>query len=111
MVLGRVDRQLSRCGDRDWRGPDDEPGEVDATSELVKVARKVRVCPRCGSRETVRIQYGMPAYSERLEADLAVHRVVLGGCMVWDGQPDLNCSVCGLEFLAGGRPPVVDPEW
>jgi hypothetical protein len=55
------------------------------------------------------IQYGMPAYSERLAADLAAHRVVLGGCMVWDDQPDLSCAACGLEFRADGRPPA-DPE-
>ena len=111
MVLGRADRRLSRWADRGWRGPDDEPGKVAATSEPVRTARKARVCPRCGSRETVRIEYGMPAHSDRLEADLAAHRVVLGGCMVWDGQPELSCSACGLEFRADGRPPVVDPEW
>ena len=110
MVLGRADRRLSRWADRGWRGPDDEPGKVAATSEPVKTARKVRACPRCGSRETARIQYGMPAYSERLEADLVAHRVVLGGCMVGPDQPDLSCTACGLEFRADGRPPVLDPE-
>lgn len=81
-----------------------------ATNDPVKTARKGRVCPRCGSRETVRIQYGEPAYSERLAADLEAHRVVLGGCMVWDDQPDLSCTACGLEFRADGRPPVLGPE-
>jgi hypothetical protein len=51
----------------------------------------------------------MPAYSERLAADLEAHRVVLGGCMVWGDQPDLSCTACGLEFRADGRPPVLDP--
>jgi hypothetical protein len=53
----------------------------------------------------------MPAYSERLEADLAAHRVVLGGCIVGPGQPDRSCASCGLEFRADGRPPVLEPEW
>ena len=51
----------------------------------------------------------MPAFSKRLEADLAAHRVVLGGCMVSVGQPDLSCTACGLEFRADGVAPVVDP--
>lgn len=51
----------------------------------------------------------MPAYSERLAADLEAHRVVLGGCVVWGDQPDLSCTACGLGFRADGRRPVVDP--
>ena len=111
MVHGRADCGLPRCGDRGWRGPDDDPGKVVATSEPAKTARRTRTCPRCGSRETVRIQYGMPAYSDHLAADLEAHRVVLGGCMVWDDQPDLSCIACGLEFRADGRPPVLDQAW
>ncbi len=88
---------------------DGDPGEADATTDPVKAARKCGTCPRCGSRETARIQYGMPAFSKRLETDLEAHRVVLGGCMVWDDQPDRSCSSCGLEFRADGRPPVHDP--
>ena len=75
----------------------------------MKTARRSRTCPGCGSREIAKIQYGEPAYSERLETDLEGHRVVLGGCMVWDGQPDCSCTACGLEFRADGFPPVLDP--
>jgi hypothetical protein len=82
---------------------------VDATSEPVKTARRSRTCPGCGSREIATILRGVPAYSEGLEADLEARRVVLGGCMVWDDQPDLSCTACGLEFRADGRSPVLDP--
>jgi len=82
---------------------------MDATSEPVKTAQRSRACPRCGSREIARVQYGMPALSDHLEADLGAHRVVLGGCMVWDDQPDRSCTTCGLEFRTDGRPPIVDP--
>jgi hypothetical protein len=51
----------------------------------------------------------MPALSDRLEADLEARRVVLGGCMTWDDQPDRSCRTCGLEFRADGRPPVAEP--
>ena len=76
----------------------------------MKTARRSRTCPGCGSREIAKIQYGEPAYSEGLEADLEARRVVLGGCMVWDDQPDLSCTACGLEFRADGLPPVLGPE-
>ena len=51
----------------------------------------------------------MPASSKRLEADLAAQRVVLGGCVVWEDQPDRSCRACGLEFRADGVAPVLDP--
>jgi hypothetical protein len=87
----------------------DGPLEVDATIEPAKIAPRTKACPRCGSHEIARIQYGMPAVSKRLEGDLAAHRVVLGGCMVWDHQPDRSCSACVLEFRADGVAPVLDP--
>jgi hypothetical protein len=88
---------------------DGDPGEADATTELVKTARRSSTCPRCGSREIARIRCGMPAFSQRLEADLAAQRVVLGGCVVWDDQPDRSCRACGLEFRADGVAPLLDP--
>jgi hypothetical protein len=88
---------------------DGDPGEVDATTEPLKTARRSSTCLRCGSHQIARIQYGMPAFSKRLEADLDAKRVVLGGCMVWDEQPDRRCTACGQEFRADGRPPVLDP--
>jgi hypothetical protein len=51
----------------------------------------------------------MPAFSKRLEADLEAQRVALGGCVVWDDQPDRSCSACSLEFRADGVAPVLDP--
>jgi hypothetical protein len=82
---------------------------MDATSEPMKTARRSGVCPRCGSSEIARVQYGMPALSDQLKADLAAHRVVLGGCMIRPDQPDRACAVCGLEYRTDGRPPIVDP--
>ena len=90
--------------------PDVDPGRVAATNDRVKTTRGGRVCPRCGSREIATILRGEPAYSNNLEADLETRRVVLGGCVVWDDQPDLGCAACGLEFRADGRPPVLDPQ-
>jgi DNA-directed RNA polymerase subunit RPC12/RpoP len=82
---------------------------MDDTNEPVTTARRSRACPRCGSREIARVRYGMPPLGDQPEADLAARRVVLGGCMVWDDQPDRSCRTCGLEFRADGRTPVADP--
>ena len=90
-------------------GPDDDARKVAATSDPVKTARSNTTCPSCRSRGVARIQYGEPAYSEGLEADLEAHRVVLGGCVVWDDQHDRSCRACGLEFRAEGVAPVLDP--
>ena len=75
----------------------------------MKTVRRVRTCPGCGSREIATILRGEPAYSEGLEADLEARRVVLGGCMVWDDQPDRICTACSLEFRADGLPRILDP--
>ena len=75
----------------------------------MKTAPRSRTCPRCASHEIATIQYGMPAFSKRLGADLKAHRVVLGGCVVWDDQPDRSCSSYGLGFRADGVAPVLDP--
>lgn len=75
----------------------------------MKTAPRSMTCPRCGSPAIARIQYGEPAHSEQLTADLEAHRVVLGGCVVWDDQPNRTCTACGLEFRADRRPPVLDP--
>lgn len=61
-------------------------------------------CPRCGSVDVAEILYGLPAFDDGLEADLAAGRVVLGGCLVWDEQPDLACNACGLEFRTDDEP-------
>ena len=82
---------------------------MDATTKPLTTARRGQTCPRCGSGKIAEIQYGMPAFSKRLEADLEAHRVVLGGCMVWPDQPDLSCAACSFEFRADAVVPVLDP--
>jgi DNA-directed RNA polymerase subunit RPC12/RpoP len=61
-------------------------------------------CQRCGSSDVAWILRGCPAMDEKLQAELRAHRVTLGGCIVWEGQPDHRCNTCGLEFRADGRP-------
>ncbi|MGL5950955.1 MAG: hypothetical protein ACRCZH_06010 [Cetobacterium sp.] len=39
-------------------------------------------CPACGSRNTARIQYGMPMLDEELQRKLDNKTVMLGGCCI-----------------------------
>ncbi|QEC47291.1 hypothetical protein FSW04_06605 [Baekduia soli] len=55
-------------------------------------------CPRCRSVQTVPISWGMP--TEEAEHDAAAGRVVLGGCLVGDGDPGTQCRACGHRFGA-----------
>jgi hypothetical protein len=57
-------------------------------------------CPRCGSANTARYLYGMPAFSEELEKKLNAGTVVLGGCMIHERQPRFLCNACKRSFGA-----------
>ena len=55
-----------------------------------------KICPGCGSEDTVKILYGMPNY----EAFEAVERgeIVLGGCCISDNNLTTHCKTCGQDF-------------
>lgn len=65
-------------------------------------------CPRCGSIDTARIQYGMPAFTEELQEKMAAGKVFLGGCCIdgaytEDGEwvsidPTNHCNNCKKDF-------------
>lgn len=58
---------------------------------------KPRKCPECGGK-VARIFYGMPAFTERLQADLDAGRIVLGGCEISENMPTWQCVECGKLF-------------
>lgn len=60
------------------------------------MARKM--CPKCGSRDTAHILWGMPAMSLELENELENRRVVLGGCCVPMLEPRYHCNECKDDF-------------
>ncbi len=66
--------------------------------------RATPACPRCGSADVAWILRGYPMIDDELRADLAAHRVILGGCLVWPDQSDHRCRACRVEFRADGRP-------
>lgn len=56
----------------------------------VRLPRRRARCPYCGSRDTLPIVYGLIAEP--------VRRVVVGGCVIFDGQPLRHCNRCGRGF-------------
>lgn len=57
-----------------------------------------RICPSCGSRNTAKILWGMPAYSEELEEELRNNEIILGGCCISDNDPSYHCNECLKDF-------------
>lgn len=62
--------------------------------------KKKPVCPFCGSRIIIPIVYGLPGPD--LEEKSKKGRVILGGCIVWEGQPQSHCNDCGYEWRGSG---------
>jgi hypothetical protein len=54
-------------------------------------------CPECGSQDVLPIEYGLPG--PELKARAMRGEVVLGGCIVYDGAPDMICVSCGARWL------------
>lgn len=57
-------------------------------------------CPRCGSKHTASILYGMPVHSKELEARLDAGRLHLGWCCVTGYEPQYYCNECKKTFGA-----------
>ena len=60
--------------------------------------KKPKNCSQCGSKKIAEILYGMPAYSDELQRDLDLGKVVLGGCGVSDDDLLWQCVDCGKSF-------------
>jgi hypothetical protein len=66
---------------------------------MVKVKRKPRKCPQCGSIKVATILRGMPIFSEKLMTDISEGKVFLGGCCITENDPDWQCSECHMQFF------------
>lgn len=42
--------------------------------------------------------YGMPGFSDELQRDLELGKIVLGGCLVGEEDPIWQCVECGRYF-------------
>ncbi len=53
-------------------------------------------CPKCQSTHVSKIVYGLPTYEALEMVDRG--ELILGGCEVWDGQPDYGCLDCKFQW-------------
>ena len=65
---------------------------------IIDVLRRPKKCPKCGN-EVCDILYGepIPTWEEDYLKQTG-HRAVLGGCCIYDGMPEYECSQCGLQM-------------
>lgn len=73
--------------------PRETPPETCPAKEYA-ARRKPAICPACGSPRVASVLYGLIAFDERLQADLAAGRVVLGGCCLTRYDPVWRCVDC-----------------
>ncbi|MBL4933201.1 hypothetical protein [Clostridium paridis] len=53
-------------------------------------------CPKCGSKNTLKIIYGFPSHELLLEVEAG--EVKLGGCCIFEGNPEYYCKDCKCEW-------------
>jgi hypothetical protein len=61
-------------------------------------------CPKCSGTDAIPYVFGYPR-PELLQA-VDPEKVILGGCVVWPGQPAFRCRACATEFTKQGREAV-----
>ncbi len=79
----------------------EEDADRAATSRepaRMEVSEAPRSCPVCGKKTIAPIMYGLPNFTEELERDVREGKIVLGGCVVTDHDPQWKCTSCGALF-------------
>lgn len=78
--------------------PDGPPGDEEQNALLFH-RTKPDSCPQCGSSKIADILYGYPHFGEELDRDIAAGKIVLGGCIHYEGaSPEWRCTMCGFDF-------------
>lgn len=60
------------------------------------MAINYRQCPKCGSKDTLKIIYGMPTHEAFEGAE--VGKFKLGGCYITVNGPEHSCKDCEYEW-------------
>lgn len=62
--------------------------------------RKPRKCPNCGYKIIANVLYGEPIFTDKLEAELAAGKTVIGGCCeISGGSPKWHCTHCNTDIF------------
>jgi len=59
-------------------------------------------CPQCKSTSIAEILWGFPPNSDFLRDEIKQKKIVLGGCIITDNDPQWECNSChhrwGVDF-------------
>jgi len=70
-------------------------------SELFEVDSRPDFCTKCNSQRILEIVYG------HRESPIPLgDGYVLGGCVLWDDDPNWECGDCNAQFVDIGEKPV-----
>jgi rubredoxin len=67
-------------------------------------------CPACRSRHIAAIVRGYPTRETMTAAQADDGEIVLGGCLVADGDADFHCNSCGHEWALARGPAAQSAE-
>ncbi len=65
---------------------------------MIRVKRKPRKCPQCGSSKIAVILYGMPEPDLEFDKSLNDGDIVLGGCCISGDDPQWKCAECEVDI-------------
>jgi len=55
-------------------------------------------CPNCKSENIAQILRGLPDMTKISQKDIDDSKIILGGCLVGENDPDWHCNDCGNEW-------------
>ena len=58
--------------------------------------KRINKCPECESKEVIPIMYGLPSPEAELEREKG--KIILGGCLIFEENPNWHCKNCGHEW-------------
>ena len=65
---------------------------------MIRVKRKPKKCPQCGSTKIADILYGLPDYSPEFEKRIEDGKIALGGCCISNDDPVWKCVECEADI-------------
>jgi len=59
---------------------------------------KILECPSCNSENVAWILWGYPDCMDKIKQELEDGKIILGGCLVNDHDPEWECNDCHHRF-------------
>ncbi len=67
--------------------------------EKVRVSRKPKACPVCGSDRIATYLLGMPDFSnKKLQKEIDEGKIIIGGCCITEDDPKYHCFECDTDL-------------